>query len=150
MPTPTRRPPTVRLFKACSNVDPSPDGVERDVQVAASGGLGDLGGQLGVAGVERIVGADGERSVENGRLDVDRDDRRGADEPGQLHHVSAEAADAPHPDGLADADLGRPHHGAVRGGDRVGQDGGLLQGTLSGILVSPNACATVYSAHAPS
>ena len=73
-----------------------------------------------------------ERAVENGGLDVHRDDRRGADQAGQLHDVGAEPADAPHPDGLADADLAGAHHRAERRRHRVGQDGGLFERDVVG------------------
>src|SRR5258708_37106084 len=44
-----------------------PDRVESDVEIAAAGGLGDLGGEVGVGGGERVAGSDGEGPVENVR-----------------------------------------------------------------------------------
>ena len=104
-----------------------PDGVERDVELAAAGDLGDLVVQRLVARVERVVGADLERPVQHGGLDVDGDDRRRADEAGQLDDVGADAADAPHADRFADADLAGAHHRAERRRHRVGQDRRLLE-----------------------
>ncbi len=132
IPTATSRPPTVRLSSACSNVDFRPDRIERHVELAAAGELGDLLGQLVVAGVERVVGAEFERALEHRGFDVDGDHRRGADQPCELHDVSADAADTPHADRFADADLAGAHDGAERRRHRVGQDRRLLQRDVVG------------------
>ena len=127
------------------------DGVERHVEHPATGDLGDLvRAALRVARVERVVGAELERAVEYRGLDVDGDDRHRADQPRQLHDVGADAADAPHADRLADTHL-PVRTTAPNGVDTASaRIAACSSGTLSGTLVSPTACATVYSAHAPS
>ena len=150
MPTATSRPPTVMQSSACSNVDFRPDRVERDIELAPAGDLGDLLAQPLVAGVECVVGADFEGAIEHVRVDVDGDHRHGADQAGELHDVGADSTHAPHPDRFADPTL-PVRTTAPNGVDTASaRIAACSSGTLSGTRVNPTACATVYSAQAPS
>ena len=103
------------------------DGVEGDVESAPAGDLTDPVPQVGIAGIEGVVGTQFQGALANLRVDVHRDDRGSANQSRQLHNVGSDTADSPYPDRFADADLAGAHHRAVGRGHRVGQDGGLLQ-----------------------
>ena len=98
----------------------------------ALGQLLDLLLQGRVAGIQRVVGADRAGAHQDLVVDVERDDRVRADQPGQLHDVRADPADPPHADGLADAHLAGVHHGPERCGDGVSEQGRLLERHLLG------------------
>ena len=132
IPTATSRPPTVRLSSACSNVDLRPTASKATSSLRPPVTPAIFSREPVVAGVERVVGAECERALEHLGLDVDGDHRHGADQPCELHDVGADAADAPHADRFADADLAGAHHGAERRRHRVGQDRRLLQRDVVG------------------
>ena len=124
-PTPTSRPPGRSISRPCSKVDFRP---------TASNATSSMCPLVSSA---TFACRSGSRSPARGRrrrrgpapdllVDVEGEDRVRADQPRELHDVRADAADAPHPDGLADAHLAGVHHGAERRGDGVGEDRGLV------------------------
>ena len=138
MPTATRRPPTVRLSNACSNVARIPDGVERDIELAPAGDFGELAVQVVVPGVEREVRADLERPLPDGWIDVDGDDRYGSHQAGELHDVGPHPADTPHAHRLAHGHLAgvRQRRTVWTASARIAA---CSSGTSSGTRVSPAA-----------
>jgi len=94
-----------------------------------------------------VVGGELERPVQYGGLDVDRDHRHRADQPRDVR------ADPPTPQTPTDSPMPtRPVRTTAPNGidTASARMAACSSGTLSGTLVSPTACATVYSAHAPS
>ena len=77
--------------------------VDRHVESEAAGEPPDLRHHVVGGGVERVVGAEGEGTLAGLGERVEREDRGGADHPGDLHGVDAEASDAPQADRLTGA-----------------------------------------------